>query len=107
MSAGDWLVYYSPKTDFPDGEPVRAFTALGRIVGDTVYAFDMGGPCRRDVTYVKGVREVPVSSLASELSFIKSHPNWGMLAWRGHFEIEMADLDRIAAAMSTRIDSRR
>lgn len=110
MSVGDWLVYYSPKTDFPDGEPIRAFTALGRVVGKTTYAFDMGGgfvPYRRDVAYVKGVREVPVSILASELSFITSRPNWGMLARRGHFEIEMADLERIAVAMGARIDARR
>src|SRR5713226_9759858 len=56
MSVGDWLVYYSPKTDFPDGMPLRAFTALGRVVGDRAYAFDMGGgfvPYRRDIAYVK------------------------------------------------------
>src|SRR5262249_6246371 len=38
MNVGDWLVYYSPRTDFPDGAPLRAFTALGRIVGQDVYA---------------------------------------------------------------------
>jgi hypothetical protein len=108
MSVGDWLVYYSPRTDFPDGEPLRAFTALGRIVGATAYPFDMGGgfvPYRRDVRYAKGVREVPVSTLASELSFVT--PSWGMLARRGHFEISMADLERIARAMGARIDARR
>lgn len=108
MSVGDWLVYYSPRTDFPDGDPLRAFTALGRIVGATTYAFDLRGgfvPYRRDVTYAKGVREVPVSALASELSFVTS--NWGMLARRGHFEIPMADLERIARAMGARIDGRR
>jgi len=103
MSAGDWLVYYSPRADFPDGEPLRAFTAIGRIVGERVYTFDMGGgfvPYRRDVRYVKGTREVPVGDL--ELSFT-GNPNWGMLARRGHFEIEMADLERIAAAMGLRV----
>ena len=102
MSVGDWLVYYSPRTDFPDGEPLRAFTAIGRVVGERVYTFDMGGgfvPYRRDVQYVKGAREVPVADLA--LSFT-SNRNWGMLARRGHFEIEMADLERIAAAMAPR-----
>ena len=100
MNVGDWLVYYSPRTDFPDGEPLRAFTAIGHIVGERVYTFDMGGgfvPYRRDVQYVKGAREVPVADLA--LRFITSNPNWGMLARRGHFEIEMSDLEQIAAAM--------
>ena len=102
MSVGDWLVYYSPRTDFPDGEPLRAFTAIGRIVGERVYTFDMGGgfvPYRRDVEYVKSAREVPVADLS--LSFT-SKSNWGMLARRGHFEIEVADLERIAAAMVPR-----
>ena len=103
MSVGDWLVYYSPRADFPDGEPLRAVTAIGRIVGERVFTFDMGGgfvPYCRDVRYVKGAREAAVADLA--LSFT-SNPNWGMLARRGHFEIEMGDLERIAAAMGVRV----
>ncbi len=106
MNVGDWLVYYSPRTDFPDGAPLRAFTALGRVVGARAYVVDMGGgfvPYRRDVAYVKGVRSVPIRELASDLEFVSSHANWGMLARRGHFEIEMADLQRIAAAMGARV----
>jgi len=99
MSVGDWLVYYSPRSDFPGGEPLRAFTAIGRIVGERVYTFDMGGgfvPYRRDVEYVKRAREVPIADLT--LSFTRN-PNWGMLARRGHFEIEISDLEQIAKAM--------
>ena len=105
MNVGDWLVYYSPKTDFPDGAPLRAFTALGRVVGDGAYAFDMGGgvvPYRRDVAYVNGVRELPIREVASDLEFITSRVNWGMLARRGHFEIATADLQRIGVAMGAR-----
>ena len=103
MNAGDWLVYYSPTTNFPDG----AFTALGRVVGDNAYAFDMGEgfvPYRRDVVYRKEVREVPVRTVAPELEFTSSRGNWGMLARRGHFEIGMADLHRIGIAMGARVD---
>jgi len=102
MSVGDWLVYYSPTTEFPEGAPLRAFTALGRVVGADVYAFDMGGgfvPYRRDVAYLTEAREVPVRDLAAQLEFITRRANWGMLARRGHFEITLADLRRIAAAM--------
>jgi hypothetical protein len=105
MSVGDWLVYYSPRTDFPDGAPLRAFTALGRVVGEQPYTFDMGGgfvPYRRDVAYAKGVREVPMAELAAQLGFVKRHASWGVLARRGHFEIAMADLQRIATAMNAR-----
>jgi hypothetical protein len=32
MGPGDGLVYYSPKTAYPDGEPLRQFTAIGVVV---------------------------------------------------------------------------
>jgi len=32
MSVGDWLVYYSPSTDFRGGKPLRAFTGIGKAV---------------------------------------------------------------------------
>ncbi len=105
MNVGDWLVYYSPKTEFPDGAPLRAFTALGRVVGESAYAVDMGGgfvPYRRDIAYLKEVRVVPIRDVTSQLEFITTRGNWGMLARRGHFEIEMADLHRIGRAMSAR-----
>jgi hypothetical protein len=31
MARGDWIVFYSPKTAFQGGEPVQAFTAIGRV----------------------------------------------------------------------------
>lgn len=107
MNVGDWLVYYSPRTDFPDGAPRRAFTALGQIVGADAYAVDMGGgfvPYRRDIAYLKELREIPIRDVASDLEFITSRANWGMLARRGHFEIEMADLHRIGTAMGARVN---
>jgi hypothetical protein len=107
MQAGDWLVYYSPTTEFPGGASLRAFTALGRVAGARPYAFDMGGgfvPYRRDIAYCKEVREVPIRDLASGLEFVTRRPNWGMLARRGHFEIGTADLHLIAAAMGARVD---
>src|SRR5215217_6565871 len=27
MARGDWIIFYSPKTVHPDGEPLQAFTA--------------------------------------------------------------------------------
>jgi hypothetical protein len=108
MSVDDWLVYYSPTTEFPDGAPLRAFTALGRVVGEAAYRFDMGGgfvPYRRDIAYVKSVREVAIRDLAAELEFVRGRPSWGMLARRGHFEISLHDLRTIAVAMGARVAS--
>ena len=105
MAVGDWLVYYSPRTDYPDGAPLKAFSAIGRVTGEKSYRFDVGGgfvPYRRDVAYERGARETKVEDLAPRLRFIREHPNWGMLARRGHFEIGLDDLAVIAEAMGVK-----
>jgi hypothetical protein len=107
MEKGDVLVYYSPKVEMGGDEALRAFTAVGRIVGP-VYSFDMGGgwvPSRRDVDYVCS-GEVPLASIAKRLRFVRDNRNWGWLARRGVFEIDLADAMVIAEAMSgSRADS--
>ncbi|NUP12049.1 MAG: EVE domain-containing protein [Polyangiaceae bacterium] len=107
MSVGDWLVYYSPKTELDGGAPLRSFTAIGRVVGEAPYPFDMGGgfvPFRRAIAYEQALRHVPVASIAHRLAFVRQHPSWGMLARRGHFEIDVADLAIIAHAMGVFVD---
>jgi hypothetical protein len=103
MNVGDYLVYYSPRTDMRAGAPLlRAFTALGRVTGEDVYRFDMGGgfvPNRHDIRYAEIRRCVPVAELHHELDFIREHSNWGMLARRGHFEINLHDARQVARAM--------
>jgi hypothetical protein len=102
MATGDWLVYYSPTTDRDGGAPLRAFTALGQVIGDRVYPFDMGGgvvPHRRDVAYQRLTREPPLRALAARLAFVRDNPRWGLLARRGHFEIGHDDLAVIADAL--------
>jgi hypothetical protein len=102
MGIGDWLVYYSPATEYPQGEPLRAFTAIGRVTGSDVYPFDMGRgfvPFRRDVSYQAGLAEVKVEDLARQLHFVQQNPNWGILARRGHFEIDAHDVALIGKAM--------
>ncbi len=102
MQAGDWLVYYSPTTEFGGGIPLRAFTAIGRVAGDRLYTCEMGDgfvPHRRDVVYLPVEREVPVAQIAGALRFVRDNRNWGMLARRGHFEIDLGDLSVIASAM--------
>jgi EVE domain len=104
MCAGDVFVAYSPKTDMVDGEPLRAFTAIGHIGDGPVVQFDMGNgfvPFRRDVRWYKLAQEVTLDSLRSKLAFVRD-AGWGMLARRGLFEITMDDSDLIARAMGFR-----
>jgi DNA-binding MarR family transcriptional regulator len=68
MQRGDWLVYYSPALEM-GGSPLRAFTAIGEVVDDEVFPFDMGGgfvPFRRRVHYLPA-KPVPLSALAQRL----------------------------------------
>ena len=102
MRAGDWLAYYSPSSDFRGGEPLRAFTAIGRILSAEAYPFDTGGgwiPFRKDVAYVRDARPAPIRPLLAQLHFAQQQPNWGVLARRGHFPIDAHDLAVIACAM--------
>ena len=32
LKAGDAVIMYSPRTAYPDGEPLQAFTAIGTVV---------------------------------------------------------------------------
>jgi hypothetical protein len=102
MGVGDRLVYYSPKESRKGGEPLQAFTAIGRVAGDGAYRFDMGGgfvPFRRDVAYLPTKREASVRPLIDRLSFIRNKDRWGQEFRRGHFEIPREDFWLIASAM--------
>ena len=100
MQPGDVLVYYSPTIEM-GGEPLRAFTAIGRVEDPAVFQFDMGGgfvPYRRHVVYEKDVREVPLATLKDQLELC-AEPNWGMALRRGLLKLSAHDLQLIAAAM--------
>ena len=101
MQAGDWLMYYSPRTDFKDGQPLQAFTAIGQIKPGKVYSFEMSPdfvPFRRDVDFLEA-SQASIKPLLPHLSFTQS-PNWGYALRRGVLEITRADFELIAKAMS-------
>ncbi len=33
----DWIVFYSPKTSYQDGESLQAFTAIGQVADEELY----------------------------------------------------------------------
>jgi hypothetical protein len=104
MRRGDWLIYYSPKTELrPDAPRLQAFTALGRVTGQRVYEFDMGDgrvPHRRDVVY-EAVRAVPLEALKGELHLV-TRADWALQLRRGHVELDGHDFELIAAALRRR-----
>ncbi len=102
LTAGDWLVFYSPKTSLREGEPLQAFTALGRVADDEVYQVEMEPgfmPWRRNVEFVECVH-TPIRPLIDQLTFIKNKQRWGYVFRFGLFEISERDFELIKRAMS-------
>jgi len=97
MEPGDRLVYYSPKTAYPEGDALKEFTAIG-VVADGVPWQSPEAMWRRRVDYVEGVRSVPIAELAGELE-LTSKPNWGYALRRGLLELTAHDFALVAAAM--------
>lgn len=102
LSPGDWLIYYSPRTALDDGEPVQAFTAIGRVADGEPYAIEQRkgfDPTRRDVSYRKRARAAPIRPLLEQLELTRGKPNWGMVMRRSLVEISRADFEIIHRAM--------
>jgi hypothetical protein len=112
MRAGDGFAYYSPRLSYPDGTPLQAFTALGRIRDGTVFQAgsgdrgDMGlmpdpaaiRPFRLAVDYLPA-EDAPIRPLIEALSFIRSKAHWGAAFRFGYLRVPEADFAQIAAAM--------
>lgn len=101
MRGGDGIALYSPKTDYPDGDALQAFTAVGVVRSGEVYQADMGGgflPFRTDVDWVP-CEEAPIRPLLGGLSFIRDAAHWAAAFRFGHLEVPEADFRLIAAAM--------
>jgi hypothetical protein len=101
MARGDGFAFYSPRTDYPDGEVLQAFTAIGRIRDGVVYQADMGEgfrPFRVAVDYLPAT-PAPIRPLIETLTFIRSKEHWGAAFRFGMVRAPAEDFARIAAAM--------
>lgn len=101
MKAGDWIIYYSPVDIFGTKEPLRKFTAVGKVTADEPYLFEMSKdfiPWRRNVSFV-AAHEVAIESFIDKLSFIPNKQRWGFPFRRGFFEITKQDFNLIATNM--------
>jgi hypothetical protein len=101
LAAGDWLVYYSPRTSLRDGEPLQSFTAIGEVVDDEIWQAHEGDfhPWRRRVDYLAGAVETPIKSLRLDLT---DRPGWGAMLRRGLVRLTDDDFGRVHAAMRGR-----
>jgi hypothetical protein len=89
MSAGDGILVYSPRTAWPDGEPLKAVTVVGEVTGEAPEPSEAipGGYRRR--ARLREVDPVPLADLAGHLPTSRLR--------FGCFEIPSADADAIRA----------
>lgn len=102
MSKGDYIIFYSPKTTFENGDPLQAFTALGRITDDEPYQSEVSPdfrPWRRNVRF-ESVVETPIRPLIDDLEFIENKVQWGYKFRFGVIEINKPDFERLLSAMT-------
>ncbi len=105
LQAGDRIVFYSPRTDYPEGEPLQEFTACGVVTGAAVYQVELTPgfqPWRRDMAFFDSA-PTPIRPLLGTLSFIPDGRNWGFTFRRGLFQIPGDDFDRILTAMGATV----
>jgi hypothetical protein len=101
LKAGDMLAMYSPRTDYPDGTPLQAFTALGIVTTGEVYQVEMSSdfkPYRVDVRFFE-CKEASIRPLLERLSFIRDKLHWGAAFRYGYLKVPTPDFEVIAKAM--------
>jgi hypothetical protein len=104
LKAGDRVAMYSPRTSYPDGEVLQAFTAIGRLTSGEVYQVEMSPdfiPYRIDVQFEE-CREAPIKPLIGSLSFIRNKSHWGGAFRFGYLKVPAEDFAIIARAMGVR-----
>src|SRR5712671_1945813 len=101
LKAGDGVIMYSPRTAYPDGEPLQAFTAIGTVVTGEVYQVEVTPdlrPHRVDVQFVPS-KEAHIKPLVEHLSVITSKSHWGAAFRFGLTEVPASDFTLIAERM--------
>jgi len=106
IKKGDYIIFYSPKTELQGGQKLQAFTAIGQITDDEPYQVQMTPsfhPWRRKVIFFE-CKETPIKEILNSLSFIKNKQHWGFPFRRGLFSIPKIDFDIISRAMQIKIN---
>jgi len=109
MGPSDGFVYYSPRVSYPEGEPLKQFTAVGRIADDEVFQVTQGPtmrgpagdflPWRRRVDWDHDAVATPIRPLLDALDFTQDRAGWGYQLRRGVIEISRHDFELIRRQM--------
>ncbi|GIT79844.1 UPF0310 protein [Leifsonia sp. LS1] len=109
MGPADGFVYYSPKTAYPDGEPLKEFTAVGRVAEGEPFQVTQGQtmrgpagdflPWRRRVEWDHDAVATPIRPMLPALDFTRENRDWGYQLRRGVIEISRHDFELIRRQM--------
>ena len=101
MKRHDHIICYSPREKMHDGDPVKAFTAIGRIEDGEPHQSQQADdlkPHRREVYYFKA-HDAPIKPMLEDLVLTRERKSWGMVFRRGLFAIGDGDYRTIARAI--------
>ena len=101
MQPGDGLAFYSPRERFPDGPPLQAFTAIGRVGDGPVFEgppVDPPPAFRRSAAWLAAT-PAAIRPLLPGLSFIRNKEHWGAAFRFGVLRVPREDFAAIAIAM--------
>lgn len=101
IGLSDGIALYSPRERNPEGEPLRAFTGVGRVAD--AQPWRPGGRAadiwRRRVDWEPDAQMAPMRPLRDVLDFIRQDRYWGEQLRRGILEISRRDFEVIADAV--------
>jgi len=101
MKKGDWIVFYSGKQTMEKPDKCQQFTALGKVIDDETYQFQVSQdfcPSRRNIEFERS-KDISILPLIDDLDFIKNKKSWGYPFRFGFFEINKHDFDLISSQM--------
>jgi predicted RNA-binding protein len=107
MKKGDYILVYSSKITMEGNEKYQMFTAIGEVIDEEVYQFQMSEdfkPFRRNINFFKS-EDVAINPLICELAFISDKKHWGYPFRFGFFEINKNDFNLIASKMLKKINN--
>lgn len=117
LRSADGFLYYSPRVSFPDGAPLKEFTAVGRISDDEPYQVTQGPqlrgpasdfrPWRRRVEWDRDAVATPIRPLLPSLDFTRRNRDWGLVLRRGLVEISRHDFELVRRQMRPEAGERR
>ncbi|UTA69174.1 EVE domain-containing protein [Emticicia sp. 21SJ11W-3] len=101
MKKGDFVIYYSGKQTFGKPDKCQQFTALGIVIDDETYQFQVSEDfcaARRNIEFSE-CQDTSILPLINDLDFIQNKKSWGYPFRFGFFEINQHDFNLISSQM--------